>query len=197
MAVRFNNLTQGGEPAFSIQPSTVPPQGGFETAQGGTEYLVSTFHNVLDNRLTVWALMNTSSLATASPSLLLVNAVIQTESYGNPPSTGQLSGLTPLLDFLASPQSPFGVIKNHLELVSDNDDRLQQVVFAGGNLWTSVPTIVKPSGSVRAGGAWFILRPAVDAGQVSASVLNQGYIAIDSPHQNSVMFPAVAANAAG
>jgi hypothetical protein len=81
-AVRFNNLTQAGEPAFSIQPATVPPGGGFETSQGGTEYLVSTFHNPLDNRLTVWALTNTASLKTATPSLTLVNDVITAEIYG-------------------------------------------------------------------------------------------------------------------
>jgi hypothetical protein len=196
-AVRFNNLTQAGEPALSIQPATVPPGGGFETSQGGTEYLISTFHNPLDNRLTLWALTNTASLKTATPSLTLVNDVITAEIYGNPPATDQQPGPTPLLDFLASPQSSFGVFKNHLELVLDNDDRLQQVVFAAGKLWTSVPTIVKTQGPVRGGAAWFILTPTVGAGQVGASVFNQGYVAIDSPHQNSVMFPAVGVNAAG
>ena len=196
-AVRFNNLTQAGEPAFSIQPATVPPGGSFETRQGGTEYLVSSFHSSLDDRLTVWALMNTASLNTATPTLTLVNNIVTTASYGNPPATEQKSGSTPLLDFLASPQSTFGVFKNHLELVLDNDDRLQQLVFAVGKLWTSVPTVVKTRGPVRAGAAWFILTPAVGAGQVVASVFNQGYIAIDSPHQNSVMFPAVGVNAAG
>jgi hypothetical protein len=89
------------------------------------------------------------------------------------------------------------VFKNHLELVLDNDDRLQQVVFAAGKLWTSVPTIVKTHGPVRGGAAWVILTPTVGAGQVGASVFNQGYVAIDSPHQNSVMFPAVGVNATG
>jgi hypothetical protein len=197
-AVHFGNLTQGGAPAFSIQPSTVPPGGTFETGQNGTEYLASTFHNVLDNRLTVWALTNTASLNTATPSLTLVNTVITSESYGNPPAADQESGPTPLLDLIASPQSPFGVFKNHLELIEDNDDRLQQVTFAAGNLWTSVPTIVKTlEGPVRAGAAWFILTPSIGSGQVSATVFNQGYVAINSPHQDSVMFPAVGVNAAG
>ena len=194
--VRFHDLTQAGEPAFSIQPATVPPGGSFETSQGGTEYFVGTFLNTLDSRLTVWALTNTASLNT-TPALGLVNTVIASESYGAPPATSQKSGPTPLRDFLASPQSPFGTFANHLELVLDNDDRLQQVVFAAGHLWTSVPTVVKTQGPVRAGAAWFILTPSVGAGAVNASVLNQGYVAIDSPHQNSVMFPAVGVNAAG
>ena len=196
-AVRFGDLTQGGEPAFSIQPATVPPGGSFESAQNGTEYLVSTFHNVLDNRLAVWALTNTSSLKTATPSLTLVNGVVDSESYGVPPAAQQKPGPTPLRDLIASPQSPFGTFKNHLELIADNDNRLQQVSFAAGKLWTSAPTVVKTQGPVRAGAAWFILTPSVGPGQVSATVFNQGYVAIDSPHQNSVMFPAVGVNAAG
>lgn len=197
-ATRFSDLTQGGEPGFSIQPATVPPGGAFETGQNGTEYLVSTFHNVLDNRLTVWAITNTASLNTASPSLTLVNTVVDSESYRVPPATDQESGPTPLLDLIASPQSPFGTFKNHLELIADNDDRLQQVMFAAGSLWTAAPTAVRtPQGPVRAGAAWFILTPSIGPGEVSASVLNQGYVAIDSPHQDSVMFPAVGVNAAG
>jgi hypothetical protein len=85
-----------------------------------------------------------------------------------------------------------------LELIADNDDRLQQVMFAAGSLWTAAPTAVRtPQGPVRAGAAWFILTPSIGPGEVSASVLNQGYVAIDSPHQDSVMFPAVGVNAAG
>ena len=197
VTAHFGDLTQDGELAFSIQPATVPPGGAFEAGQGGTEYLVSTFHNVLDNRLTVWALTNTSSLNTASPSLTLVNTVVDSESYGVPPATDQESGPTPLLDLIATPESPFGTFKNHLELITDNDDRLQQVVFAAGNLWTAVPTVVKPQGPVRAGAAWFILTPSIGPGQVSGTVLNQGYVAIASPKQNSVMFPAVGVNALG
>ena len=197
-AVRFGDLTQGGEPAFSIQPASVPPGGSFETGQNGTEYLVSTFHNVLDDRLAVWALTNTASLETMTPSLTLVNGVIDSESYGTPPATDQKSGPTPLRDLIASAQSPFGTFKNHLDLIADNDDRLQQVTFAAGKLWTSVPTVVKSQqGPVRAGAAWFILTPSVGPAQVSATVFNQGYVAIDSPHQDSVMFPAVGVNAAG
>ena len=196
-AAHFGDLTQDGEAAFSIQPSTVPPGGSFESGQNGTEYLASTFDNTLDNRLTVWALSNTASL-NGTPSLTLVNSVIDSESYGAAPSTDQKPGPTPFRDLLASPESPFGTFKNHLELIADNDDRLQQVTFAAGRLWTSVPTIVKTQqGPVRAGAAWFILTPSVGPAGVSATVFNQGYVAIDSAHQDSVMFPAVGVNAAG
>jgi hypothetical protein len=65
-------------------------------------------------------------------------------------------------------------------------------------LWTSVPTVVKtPQGPVRPGAAWFILAPSVSGGQVTASVFNQGYVAINSPSRNSILFPAVGVNASG
>jgi hypothetical protein len=193
----FGNLNQAEGPGFSIQPAFVPPGGSFASDNGndGTEYFVSAldFTGTLDNRLTVWAVTNTSSLNSANPNLTLVNDVINTETYGQPPATEQKPGPTPLLDFLAS----LG-FKNHEELLSDNDDRLQQVTFADGKLWTSVPTVVQtPEGPVRAGAAWFVLVPSVDGGQVSATVFNQGYVAINSPMQDSVLFPSVGVNAAG
>jgi len=194
-AVHFGNLNQAEGPGFSIQPSFVPPGGNFNTMNGGTEYFVSSldFTGTLDNRLTVWALTNTSSL-NSTPNLNFTNSVIDTETYGQPPSTQQKPGPTPLLDLIAQVLK----IKNHESLIADNDDRLQQVTYANGMLWTSVPTVVQTQqGPVRAGGAWFILSPWATGTQTGASVVNQGYVAINSPKQDSVLFPAVGVNAAG
>jgi hypothetical protein len=193
--VHFGNLNQAETVGASIQPAIVPPGGSFVSENGGTEYFVSSFlDSRLDNRLTVWAMMNTSSLNTATPDVTLVNDVIDTEVYGPPPATDQKPGPTPLLDLLATALH----IKNHEELIADNDDRLQQVTFANGLLWTSIPTVVKtPHGPVRAGAAWFIVAPSVSGGTLTASVFNQGYVAIDSAKQNSVLFPSVGVNAAG
>lgn len=194
-AQHFGNLNQAETVGFSIQPAFVPPGGSFVTDNGGTEYFVSGLgrQHRLDSRLTVWAMMNTSSLNTATPDVTLVNDTIDTEAYGQPPATDQKPGPTPFLDFLAS----IG-FKNHESLIADNDDRLQQVTFANGMLWTSLPTVVKtPEGPVRAGAAWFILSPSVSGGTLTASVFNQGYVAINSPKQDSVLFPSVGVNAAG
>jgi hypothetical protein len=198
-AVRFHNLDTGEGPARSIQPAIVPPGGTFESANNGTEYLVSRldFTNTLDNRVGVWALTNTASLDTGTPSLALTNVVVDTEVYGQPPATDQKPGPLPFRDFLASPQSNFGTFKNHEELITANEDRMQQVVFSQGMLWTGLSSIVTPQGPVRVGAAWFIISPSDSAGQLSASVFNQGYVSISSPHQNSVMFPSVGVNAAG
>ena len=185
--VRFNQLTEADVPfAFSIQPASTPPVGAFASGSNGTEYFVSAldFSNELDNRLVVWALTNTASLNTATPALQLVNAVVNTEVYGAPPSAQQKPGITPLADS----------VRDHEELVASNDDRLQQVVFAGGKLWTSLNSVVQPeNGPVRVGAAWFILTPAATSGSVSATVANQGYVAAN---QNYVLFPAIGVNAA-
>jgi len=195
-AVHFGNLdVVPGEPARSIQPATIPPGGTFEGAAGGTEYFVSALDpaHTVDNRVSVWAITNTSSL-NSTPNLHLNNVIVNTEAYGFPPATDQESGPTPFRDFLAT----LG-FKNHEELIAANDDRMQQVAFASGNLWTAVPTKVQPGGQgpVRAGAAWFILSPSMSGGQLSASVVNQGYVSIQSPRQNSVLFPAVGVTASG
>lgn len=195
-AVHFGNLNAApGIPARSIQPATIPPGGSFESAQGGAEYFVSALDpaHTVDNRVAVWAMTNTGSLS-GTPSLHFNNVLVSTEVYGFPPSVDQKPGPTPYADFLASVG-----LKVHEEIVAANDDRMQQVVFAAGNLWTAVPTKVQPAGQgpVRAGAAWFILSPSLSGGQLSASVVKQGYISIQSPKQNSVLFPAVGVNAAG
>jgi hypothetical protein len=187
-AVRFSNLTEAGMPfAFSVQPATVPPGGAFAT---NTEYFLSAldFTNTVDNRLVVWALTGTNTLNSASPTLSLANAVVNTQSYGAPPQAQQKPGPFPLGQSL----------KDHEELVSSNDDRMNQVVFADGKLWTGLNTSAKtPNGPVRTAVAWFILSPSVTGGTVSASVANQGYIAIDDSNQQNVMYPSVGVNSQG
>ncbi|HEY2013907.1 MAG TPA: hypothetical protein VGH38_10430, partial [Bryobacteraceae bacterium] len=84
--------------SYSVQPATTPPNGTYETAHGGTEYFMSAleFTGGLDNRIAVWALTNTASLNTASPSLTLSHVVVASEVYGLPPSAEQKPGLLPL-----------------------------------------------------------------------------------------------------
>jgi hypothetical protein len=198
-AVRFHNLTQAEGPAFSVQPATVPPNGSFDLNNGGTEFFVSSldFTSTLDDRLAVWGLTNTSSLDT-TPNLHLTHRVITTQVYGQPPDAEQKPGPTPLRDAIAAGSHPFGRFNNHLELVASNDDRMQQVAFADGKLWTALNTVVKTqNGPDRTGAAFFILTPSFIGGQVEATVFNQGYVAINSPSQNSVMYPSIGVNSSG
>ncbi len=183
-ATRFANLTEAGLPfAFSIQPATVPPGGTFVI---NTEFFVSAldFTNTVDNRLVVWAMTGTDDLSTAT----LVNSVVDTQSYGAPPQAQQAPGPFPLGQSL----------KDHEELIASNDDRMQQVVFADGKLWTALNTSARTlNGPVRTAAAWFILSPSVSGGTVSASVVNQGYLAINDANQQSVLYPSVGVNKNG
>ncbi len=197
-AARFHNLIFG----FSIQPAAVPPGGSFETGNGGTEYFVSSldFAGTLADHLAVWALTNTSSLDT-TPDLHLSFQFVTTEVYGMPPSAQQKPGPTPQLDVLATLFPP-GRNQNHLELIDSGDDRIRQVTFADGKLWTGLNTVVKTlEGPVRTGAAWFILSPSVngsgDNTQVGVTVVNQGYVSINSPNQNNVIYPSIGVNSSG
>ncbi|MEJ7697077.1 MAG: hypothetical protein WKF78_10790 [Candidatus Limnocylindrales bacterium] len=67
---------------------------------------------------------------------------------------------------------------------------MNQVVYADGHLWGAVNTAVKgPTGPTRTGIAWFIVDPSG-----TPSLVNNGYVAVGT---DSVMFPAIAATAAG
>lgn len=168
-AVRFHNLTSSIGPAFSIQPATSPAASSWDVSNGGTEYFVSQLDIFQDgtqaNGLVVWALTNTSSLATGTPDLKLSRIEIATQAYAAPPFAEQRRGPIPLGD----------MFKQHLELLFNNDDRINRVVFAAGKLWTGVNTAIKtPNGPARTGIAWFILNPSATARSVAASVANQG-----------------------
>jgi len=195
--VHFSGLSfLPGLPFFSVQPATAPPGGTEESAQGGTEYFLSSldFASTLTNQIAVWALTNTSSLTAATPNVQLAVDVIDSEVYGQPPLAQQMAGPTPLLDLLNS--GFFGKLRlEHLGLIASNDDRMNQVVFANGNLWSGVNTVVKtPNGPTRSGIAYFIVTPSLSSGSLSAAIANQGYVSVN---QNSVVFPSIGVNTSG
>ncbi|MEO6579304.1 MAG: hypothetical protein ABIO99_10460 [Candidatus Limnocylindria bacterium] len=182
--------------AYSVQPATTPPGAAYASEGNGTEYFLSAldFNGNTDNRIAVWALSNTASLATASPSVTLTNHVIASETYGQPPAVIQKDGPTPLRDLLKSKISvQIGLLgkpsSERLTLLNSNDDRMNQTVYANGQIWGAVNTVVKsPTGPTRTGIAYFIVNAA------SATMARQGYVSVDT---DSVMFPAVAVNASG
>jgi len=69
------------------------------------------------------------------------------------------------------------------------------VVFADGKLWGSNSSPVRTkNGPTHAGIAYYIVEPSVSGGEVSATMLNNGYIAVNGAH---VSYPSVAVNADG
>ncbi len=176
--------------AGAVQPASTPAGASFETAQGGTEYFLSSldFTSTLDNRIAVWALTNTSSLNSARPSLRLSNVVIDSEDYGLPPSAIQKDGPLPLGTAL------FGA-SAHTPLLDGGDDRMHPVAFAAGKLWGGVETVVKTANaSTHAGIAYFVVTPSVAGGTLSATIAKQGYVSLN---RENVLYPTIGVNAAG
>jgi hypothetical protein len=121
----------------------------------------------------------------------LQSRVIQSEPYGQPPDAQQKPGPTPLKDFLKD----LKIASEHLSLIAANDDRMQQVMFDGTNLWSALNTVVKPkNGPTRVGSAYFVVQPSMNAGALSARITRQGYLSVNG---NSVLYPAVAVNGSG
>ena len=169
--------------SYSLQPATAPPNA---PNAPGREYFLSAldFSATLDNRIAVWAADGTATLTTASPTLTLTSSVIDSQVYGQPPDVKQKAGPRPLGHSIGEP----------LNKLAGNDDRMYQVVFAHGRLWSALNTAIGVAGAKRIGAAWFEVDPTFAGGAVGGSVVHQGYVAVDSA---SVWFPAVAVNRFG
>jgi hypothetical protein len=185
--------------AYSVQPATTPPGAAYATTHNGTEFFLSAldFEGSGDDRIALWALTNTASLNSASPSVRMSVDIVDSEVYGAPPVVAQRSGPTPLRDLVRSDLAPeaLGVDPSAepIPRLNSNDDRMNQTVFAKGKIWGAVNTVVKtPGGQLRSGIAWFAVKPSF--GPLNGSIASQGYVAISGAN---AMFPAVAVNRFG
>jgi hypothetical protein len=193
-------LQDTGNVWSSIQPATSPSFSQYSQWGNGTEFFLSAldFNGILDNRVAVWAMSNTSSLKTSSPAVTLTHVVIESEVYGTPAvplglplapahiNAAQKSGPTPLRD------SNGGI--DPLEHLASNDDRMNQVVFANSRLWSGVNTVAIVGGTPRVGIAFFVLRPSLNGGVLSASIDDQGYVGVA---MEDVIFPSIGVTANG
>jgi hypothetical protein len=177
-------LVPFGGLSYSVQPAVGASGEDEEDASGqGVEFFLSALqfgsppYQLLDNRIAVWALGNTRSLTTNSPNLSLSFQVIPSETYGQPNPAAQKPGAIPLGSSLGESE----------EFINTNDDRMNQVVYADGVLYSGVNTIIG-DGS-RTGIAWFGVKPHFSHGSVSGRVLHQGYVAVTG---NNVIFPSLA-----
>jgi hypothetical protein len=162
-----------------------------ENENGGTEYFVSSQLLVLGpvNHIGVWALTGTNTLSRATPSVSLAQRLISSESYDVPPDAVQQdkAGARPLGEAAGLSVS----------LLSTNDHRMQQVVFANGRLWTALTTAINANadGSCCAGLAFFIIRPGgSEDNEFNPKVDNQGYVAMSGGY---VFFPSIGVDREG
>jgi hypothetical protein len=167
--------------AYSVQPATSPTADQWSSDNGGTEYALSAleFTGGFDNRIAQWSLTHTDTLTTDHPAVQLASTVIGSEVYGAPPKVQQKAGPYP------QGQS----LHDKLNLLDSNDDRMNQVVYSGGKLWSGLNTAVKTdNGPTTVGIAYFVVNAA------QATMANQGYVAVN---RNSVFFPSIGVGSNG
>lgn len=199
-----------GEPGFTLWPALSAGQ-QFAGGQGGTEYFVSS-NAVFDDdngdseEIIVWALSNTKSLGMAGGSPWLTRTIVPSARYAVPPSSGQKPGTIPLADCLNDDTGAyfgfncglaFGVAPPQNEVlgpIDTSDSRVLDVRYANGKLWAVLGTAAKVSGQDRAGVAWFILNPSVNASGVKAKMRKQGILAMAG---ESLAYPTVGVTASG
>jgi hypothetical protein len=158
-----NQTPSGARPA-SLQPAE-SPTGQFQSAEGGTEYFMSgnSANSGTQHAITVWALSGTSSLARSSPSLTLSAVSLRSETYGRPSSAPQENGPLPNGNSLGF-TSP--------SVMQTDDQRMNQVVYTGGQLWGALNTDVNGQPGI----AWFVVGASGGQSSLSAGIANQGFL---------------------
>jgi len=212
------NLKLAGTPGWTVWPA-ISPAGQASRDANGSEYFLSTIAG--DGSETgnptgtaryigLWALTNTRSLNSASPSLRIQSQVIKSETYVVPPKSDQKAGDVPMADCLNDTSDLFGTDPVFGNLgcwyifldppaswqpevetnIDSNDSRMQQVWYVNGMLWGSTDTAVNVSGDIKAGVAWFAVNPSMDKwGHLDGKVSKQGYLALAN---NNLSYPAIA-----
>jgi hypothetical protein len=191
-------LRLDGNQGFTVWPAT-SPGGIYSSANGGTEYLLSSVAvfngSQTDTRLRLWTLSNTQSL-NSSPALTLSTAVVNVETYARPPKAEQKAGDFPLGQCLNIAACATNIIlgfpdpfaPNVEYKLDSNDSRMQQVVYANGKLWAALDTALLVNNVNKAGVAWFVINPS------TPKVVKQGYIGVTD---TNLVYPAVGVTSSG
>lgn len=208
------NLNVDGSPGFTVWPA-ISPAGQYATDKNGhgVEYFLSTIAGDgsetgnptgTARRIGLWALTNTDSLDSGSPSLGITSRLINSQTYVFPPTSDQKPGDIPLADCINDTTTPtiFGPgcwqlffvnepAHDEVESRPDSlDSRMQQTWYVNGVLWGASGTAVNVGGEIKAGIAWFAVEPKINgAGKVEGQVKKQGYLALA---KNNLTMPAIA-----
>jgi hypothetical protein len=173
---------------FAIQPASTPPRASYFVGNGGLEYFVSSQGtSSFSNTLAVWAMYNTASLRTSTPSLLLTQRLVPSLAYAFPDVATQRPGPLPY----GSTLSPPGL----LSFIDGGDMRVLSASYAAGRLWVTLSTnSTDVNGRTVVGAAYLILSPTFRAGVLAAPVLRHGYLVTTNNH---ILRPAIAVDAQG
>lgn len=215
-ALLFENLSSVVDgvaiPGFTVRPAWARPT-SWDLGNGGTEYFTSGTvgdgfeTNVTeDNHMVVWALTNTSTLGSASPTVSLHQSVVETLTYVHPHHALQADGPTPFLDCLNLGNDcffgDFGQPQQEAPYPLDaGDGRVMSSFLADGVLWTTADTALEGTGAAlwhgdgtfdaideREGVIYAAFEPSWSGGVLSAGVLQQGYVAVEG---NNITYPSL------
>ena len=222
------------QPGFTVWPAQSPGTTSYELGANGTEYFLSsnaadesthpvagTGGNYVSSQIVAWALTNTASLDSATPSLALSNTVLGVSQYafpgkadqpgsGSAPTTSSPQGYclndeTTVTVFSTAPGCWRGLVSpaahargpEVIAKLDANDTRMQQVTFANGKIWGALDTAVSfdtnPAHN-KAGVAWYIVKPDVSTGSIAAKVALEGTNGV--PGKN-IIYPAIGVTASG
>ena len=198
-----------GQPGFTLWPA-LSAANQFETASLGSNYFVSSnavFSDSGDsNEIVAWALSNTASLNSANPSLELANVVVPSLRYAVPANSVQKPGPFPLGQCLNDRnrsffgtdcgRALFGLRRQNVSLgtIDTGDSRVLDARYANGKLWAVLGTAVEVAGRQRTGVGWFILDTTVSGFSVSATIRNQGVLAVAG---ESLAYPTLGVTTSG
>ena len=180
-------------PAFTVWPAVSPP-GQYQTANGGTEFFLSSdavfYDSGTSTTLWVWSVTNTSAIDSSPVALALNVYPVAVQQYAVPSSLAkQKAGSAPLRDCFATiPCAPTylgypNIVYSTPRNLAVNDSRMQQVSYANGKLWGALDTdVVLQDSSHGSGVNYFVVNPQ------SGVVFTNGTLAL--PDSN-LTYPAV------
>jgi hypothetical protein len=169
-----------GQP-YIVAPTSTPPGARFAP---NTEYFVESDSNAQsDNRLLVYALNDTSVLATPGVTTppALYRTTVTAEPYSFPNDATQKAGPRPLG---AAVQSPAGGIQ------ADFNAEMEPT-YVNGQIYAQLDTATT-SGSDAVD--WFIIAPKLSGSLLTATVPHEGVVAVKG---TSLLYPYTAVNSSG
>lgn len=193
-AVHFDQLSfllPDIEFSYSIQPAMSPPGAAFAA---NTEYLAQSMRALkLEQRLAVFTVNNTYAINGDRSQMSVSATVTPSQVYVQPVPARQKAGPTPRAEIAAITDSNVGGDEQSLD---GNDQRMSQLTYLNGQLWTTVGTASTTKGApVRDAVAWFVINVTNPASGPTASIASQGYVA--GPDSSHLIYPALAVNARG
>ena len=184
---------------YHLSPALTPAGGKYDSLLGGTEYFtMSDAFPVSSDLLATYAMTNTASLASSTPSVTLSSTLVTLgQSYQFPEAgmavtqaPARSSSQTPLLAYIEN-QTRATVAEGVLQA---DFDAVQETTFASGHLYTELSSASSQTATVGTTSAeWFELSPSTTPSLV-ATLRNEGNVAVSG---QSLLYPDLAVNNSG